>query len=259
MWANLSIEDKADLVRRRYVVGEPVDVLAQEYGMNPVTLNRRLQEMRQVTIDDVKEPTQRSTSREKKAYPKVGLSAAVFDIETMDFTTGGPQSHLICCSVMPLSDKKPTTVYITFDEQRDDRRLLKETIELLSNFDILIGHNVTAFDLNWLYSRWMYHGFSASEMPSWSIYDTYQVAKSMAIRTESKGLGALGAYFGLKGVKTRIFRTDWHMVDSQDQEDFAEAMQDIVYHCEQDVILNRRLFDALWQYDPKRTFKRTKW
>jgi len=36
-------------------------------------------------------------------------------------------------------------------------------------------------------------------------------------------------------------------------------MGEIVTHCENDVKANRELFNVLWQYDGKRSLKRTKW
>lgn len=255
-WSELSYEQRVDILNRRYTDGVDISTLAAEIDVNPVTLNRRLQEMRQVLID--KDTGGASGNRSRAAqYPRVDLRAAIFDIETMDFSTGGVQSHLVCVSILPINAKKPTTLSIRFDDNRHDKRLLTEVISALAEYDILIGHNITGYDLNWLYSRNMYYGMQPP--PSWLMYDTYQVAKTMAIKVESKSLGALGAYFGVKGSKTRVFRTDWSMVDSPDEGEFNEAMESIVYHCEQDVLLNRGVFYALWQYDPKHTFRKTKW
>ncbi|HKZ43170.1 MAG TPA: ribonuclease H-like domain-containing protein [Candidatus Hodarchaeales archaeon] len=190
-------------------------------------------------------------------HPPVYLKAAIFDLETMSFTTAGVQDHLVCCSVLPLNEEEPTTYSIKFEDHRDDRRLLKEVIEALSQFDILIGHNAKAYDLNWLESRAMYFGFP--QLPSWLVYDTYQASKTMAIKADSKSLGALGAYFGVKGDKTRVFKTDWSYIDSPILDEFDEAMENIVEHCEGDVILNRGVFYALWRYDPQRRLSKTKW
>lgn len=196
------------------------------------------------------------TVREKH-YPRVTLKACVFDIETMNFTTDGYGDHLVSCSVLGLEDPEPVSYVIEFEEQRNDRELLGRVLDAMKEYDILIGHNIAAYDLNWLQSRAMYHGLL---MPrSWVYYDTYQVAKTMAIKAASKSLGALGAYFNLDGVKTRIFKTDWSMMDSPIKAEYLEAREMIEYHCNQDVLLNRNLFDVLWAYDPRKSFKKTKW
>ena len=71
----------------------------------------------------------------------------------------------------------------------------------------------------------------------------------MAIKAERKSLGFLGDFFRLEGDKTSVLPVAWGMIDSRDPDEFEEAMSSIVYHCEQDVLLNRELFFALWPRD----------
>ena len=192
-----------------------------------------------------------------RSYPRVTLRGCVFDLECMEFTTGGWTGHMICTAILPLDANEPACYKIRFEDNRDDRRVLAQVIEELSKFDLIIGHNINAFDCTWLYSRAMYHGMPI--MRSWLRYDTYQSAKTMAIKVESKSLGALGSYFQLHGVKTRVFKTDWSMIDSPNRAEFESAMADISYHCAEDVKLNRDLFDVLWHYDPVKRLSKTKW
>jgi len=256
-WSSISDDKRMDLLRRK-LAGEDVGVLATEVGMNTTTLNRRLQEFRSDNPIEIKEPVDGASQPSRTvAYPEVKMNAAVFDIETTDFNTSGINGHLVCTVVLPLGAKKATVHQIEFSDNRDDRRLLQEVLDDLSKYDILIGHNIKAFDLNWLYSRNMY--FGGGKLPAWNVYDTYQAARGIAIKIESKSLGALGSYFGVKGNKTRIFRTDWSMVDSPNEEEFNRAIQEIVDHCVADVQLNRGVFNALWAYDPKRQLSKTKW
>lgn len=46
-WSDLTIAQRANLFERRYAQGEDISTLAQEIGINPISLNRRLQEMRE--------------------------------------------------------------------------------------------------------------------------------------------------------------------------------------------------------------------
>ena len=64
-------------------------------------------------------------------------------------------------------------------------------------------------------------------------------------------LGSLGAFFGVEGEKTKIFRPDWMEVLSNNKKRHEDAMSEIVYHCEQDVIMNRDVFWELWAIDNK--------
>jgi len=183
-----------------------------------------------------------------KAKPRVMLRSAVFDIETMDFTTGGVNNHLVCVCILPLDSDEVQTLELKFEDEGDDRRLLAEAIEALSEYDILIGHNIAAFDSGWIRSRLAYHGL---DLPTkkWLYYDTYQAARRMAIKADRKSLGFLCDFFQVPFEKTSILPVAWSKVDSRKRDEFDEAMQNVTYHCATDVISNRNLFDALWPLD----------
>lgn len=183
-----------------------------------------------------------------KSAPRVTLRAAVYDIETMDFKAGGICDHMICGCILPLDSDEIITSSLLWGDQRDDRRLLNEFVGLLSEFDILIGHNITAFDGGWLRSRLAYHGMPYPEK-RWLHYDTYQAARRMAIKANRKSLAFLCDFFRVPFVKTAVLPVAWSMIDSPNQDEFRKALQDITYHCEEDVKSNRNLFDVLWPLD----------
>lgn len=185
-----------------------------------------------------------------KKYDRVMLRAAVFDIEVTDFSSGGLKNFMACTSVLPLDSDEISTYALSFDDNRDDRVLCVETVKALDEYDILIGHNIAGFDFNWLYSRLMYHGL-AEPRKRWLYYDTYQAARRLAIKSERKSLAFLADFFRLEGEKTAVMPVSWSRLFSSDEDEFDEAMADIVDHCEKDVVLNRNLFDALWPRDGK--------
>ena len=190
-----------------------------------------------------------STEETKTNYRRIPskrvlFKGAVFDLETTDFNTAGFQGHLVCACVLPLDSDEIQTVQIEFNDHKDDRRVLKELIDLLSGYDLLIGHNIASFDLGWLDSRRMFYGWPS--LRSWYYFDTYQVSCSLAIKAGSKRLGWLGDYFGLEGEKTAVYPTSWHMVSNTYEQEYREARQEIVYHCQQDVKSNRNLLDVLF-------------
>ena len=176
--------------------------------------------------------------------PVENNEAVVFDIETTDFGTEGHIGKLVCCSFFSLSSGRVDTLKLSFDA-KDDSRLLQEVAERLADFRFHIGHNIISFDYGWLNSRLMYYGMPPLDVALY--FDTYQVAKSLNIKTR-KGLGNLVDYFGLAGEKTTIYRTSWSGIFSKDEEEFDETMENIVYHCEQDVIANRNLYNSLHWY-----------
>lgn len=183
-----------------------------------------------------------------RSFDPVHLQAAVFDIETTDFHAGGVSEHMVCMSVLPLGADEPDTLAMEFGDQRDDQRLLKEAIKWLSDYDILIGHNIAAFDLPWLNSRLDYHG-----MPRlgkrFLYYDTYQASRRMTIKADRKSLAFLADFFRLKNTKTSVYPVAWHMIDSPNKSEFEDARDEIVSHCAADVKLNREIFYALYNRD----------
>lgn len=187
------------------------------------------------------------------------LDAAVFDLETTDFGTEGYEGHLLVCSILPLREEKPITLRINFEDSGDDRQLLISAFEELWKYDVLIGQNSTAFDLNWLNSRRSYYGMPY--LRTWLIFDTYQTAKSLGLATR-KSLGNLGDYYGLDGEKTAVQKTSWSKVRSPYKAEFDQSMQSIIYHCEEDVKLTRNLWDVLFTEAlvlSNNQFKKTKW
>lgn len=178
------------------------------------------------------------------SYPTETNEAVVFDIETSDFGTEGYIGKLLCCSFLSLATNQTTTLTLDFYD-KDDSRLLEEVAKKLAEYRFHIGHNIIMFDYGWLNSRLMYYGMPPLDVSMY--FDTFQVAKSLNLKT-SKGLGNLVDYFGLEGEKTRIYRTSWSGVFSKDETEYNETLTKIVYHCEQDVLANRNLYNSLHWY-----------
>lgn len=170
------------------------------------------------------------------------MNAVVFDIETTDFGTEGYSGYMVCCSFLPLHDDKVETLEIRFDDQRDDKRLVQEVARKLSQYTFHIGHNIAAFDYNWINSRLRYHRLPTLDTAFY--FDTYQVFRSLAQKTR-KNLGNLIDYFGLEGVKTTVYKTSWSKVLSPEESEFDDALDEIVEHCEYDVLANRELFHQI--------------
>jgi hypothetical protein len=181
-------------------------------------------------------------------YKPVLLKGAVFDIETMSFATGGIRNHIVCTCILSLDSDEIKTMKLSFKDHHDDRRVLEEIIGELSEYDILIGHNIAEFDFNWLNSRLIYHGMNQPDK-RWLYYDTYQRARAMAIKADRKSLGFLADFFRIEGSKTSVMPVSWSMIDSPKEDEFEKSLADIIYHCECDVRLNRELFFALWARD----------
>lgn len=193
-----------------------------------------------------------------KAAPRL-LDAAIFDLETSDFGTEGYEGHLVACSILPLRSSEPLTLSIKYEDGEDDSRFLADVFAELWKYDVLIAQNGAEFDLNWLNSRRSYYGMP--QLRTWLYFDTYQTAKTLGLKTR-KSLGNLGDYYGLEGEKTAVQKTSWSKIRSPYRVEFERTMCDIIYHCEQDVILTRNLWDVLFTEAlvlAQNQFKTTKW
>jgi len=175
----------------------------------------------------------------------------VFDIETTGFEAESAADVMVCCSFLPLDQEEPYTIQMSHKEARSktqDKKVLQRVLDELGKFEMLIGHNIIGFDLNWLFTRSIIHDL---QMPRrWLYYDSYFAAKRMAFRGR-KSLANLCSAFNIPGIKTAIQRPDRLNALSPDKEKFDKVMKDVVFHCEQDVILNKGLFKVLWPRDRK--------
>lgn len=180
------------------------------------------------------------------SFAPVNLRAAVYDIETTDFDATNRRGFFVLGCILPLDSDDVITVSIQANEFGYDGRALRQFFAELSNFDILIGHNIRAFDANYLHSRIMAHGLSWPK--TWIEFDTYQTAKTLAIKAASKGLAALCDYFGIESNKTSVYSHNWNKIRSPNAATFSEALSQIEDHCIKDVFANRDLFYALYPY-----------
>lgn len=183
--------------------------------------------------------------------PKTNNRSCVFDIEVNSPSFGAMTrySHfLICASFFPLDAEEPYTLTLNFEEKRDDRWLLYDVMNELAKYTFVIGHNVKAYDLNWLFSRIMTFGWETPKRLFY--YDTYQASKRIPILAR-KSLGRLIDLFNYdEAVKTDVTPMIWDRISSNKEQDFNEAMEKIVYHCSNDVKANRYIYDVMMQYDP---------
>lgn len=198
--------------------------------------DRQRQKARQLAI------VEGGGKRARYDVPPVLLRQAVFDLETTDFDTHGYKGFLICCSILPLDTGEVQTYQIEYDDV-DDRRVLAETLAALSQYDILIGHYINRFDLPWLASRVAHHNMPPFRR--WFYIDTFTWARRAKLRTR-KRLSTLIDFFGVEGIKTSVEETSWNQIRSRFPGEFQDARDDIVYHCEADVIANRAVFDRLY-------------
>lgn len=199
------------------------------------------------------------------------MKSAVFDIETTALEGIGA-GVLICVCVRPLSTQRTKTFRLDQYQyklspqhgffERQERDLLGESLNELRQYDLLIGHNIANFDLGFLRTRAYKHGVQFDLMPV--IYDTMQAFGRVKLRTIAnahtgkpvKSLAMIADLLGVKQEKTSIYPTEhWQNIWGNDTQR-AEAMHNIVDHCQKDVRMNAQVYEILLPQDHKLTLKR---
>jgi len=198
------------------------------------------------------------------------LKSAVFDIESSALEGIGA-GLLICACVRPLSTNRtrtfrldtykydPSPEFGVFDRQ--ERDLLADLVDELKAYDLLIGHNITGFDLGFLRTRAFRHNIPFPLRPV--VYDTMQGFRRVKVRTIMNGFGKPSAgmamvadLLGIRQEKTAIYPVEWWQSLWGNDVERADAMNNIVDHCQKDVRMNAQIYEMLLPLDERLVLKR---
>lgn len=133
---------------------------------------------------------------------------AVFQLTNNDFIK--PENilgerHLISMAWNWLGEKKIHSVSLLDDPARfhknphDDTYVIKKIHEVMSEADVLIGHNSDNFDKKYIDTRILFNKLPA--LPPINSIDTYKVAKTRLL-LNSNSLNYLGKFLGVGGKKS---------------------------------------------------------
>lgn len=198
------------------------------------------------------------------------MKSAVVDIETTDLSGVGG-GILLCVCVRPLATKRtrvfridsykyePSKEFGTFERQEKD--LLHDVREELKKYDLIIGHNIDGFDLNFLKTRAYRCGMDWALYPF--TYDTMKAFRRTGYRTvlnkigkPSAGMDMVSDFLGLEQLKTKIYPVEWWQAVWGSDAQRVEAMNNIVDHCQRDVRTNDLMYEILLSVDTKAIIKR---
>lgn len=198
------------------------------------------------------------------------MRSAVMDIETTDLSGVGG-GILLCVCIRPLATHRtrvfhigmyrydPSPDYGFFERQEKD--LLTEVSGELERYDLLIGHNIDKFDIDFLRTRayrlkvaWGHQHFT---------YDTMRAFGRTGYRTvlnhfgkPSKSMAMVADFLGLDQLKTAIYPVEWWSAIWGKEIERTEAINNIVDHCKRDVKMNADMYQILLQSDPKAIIRR---
>lgn len=166
------------------------------------------------------------------------MRLAIFDLETSTFGFKANSGFILCCGIKELG--KPVRMLVR-DNMRpnplNDRKLVKQIYDELSQMDMLVTHNGKWFDIPFLNSRLLKWGLPP--LPPIPHFDTCDLAyKRLKIKNS---LEAIGEYLDCKTAKHKVSFDKWVQAYAGD----AKALAQIVKHCVNDVKLTEQVYIKL--------------
>lgn len=172
------------------------------------------------------------------------INAACFDLECSSLNA---DFGIVLCGVVKPQDGEP--VIFRADElnrkwktrRSDDSAVVKALIEELGKYDLLCAHNGLKFDLPYLRTRAA--RWSLPPVPTPKLIDPVLIARRN-LKMSYNGLERLADFLGCN-TKTPVEGAKW-MRASLDGD--TEAMDEIVAHCVQDVLMLEQIVQAVKGY-----------
>jgi uncharacterized protein YprB with RNaseH-like and TPR domain len=169
------------------------------------------------------------------------ISTGIFDIETSDLAA---DRGIILCAVIQGSDRKTPQIFRTDElnkgwkrgKRGDDSEITKQLTKALSNYDVLVAHNGTRFDVPFIRTRLARWGLD--RFPDVKIIDPLSIA-FRKFRLNRNSLGSISDFIGSADRKHAL---DWSIWMDCILNGSTAAMDEIVTHCVADV---RELNDVL--------------
>jgi DNA polymerase elongation subunit (family B) len=174
------------------------------------------------------------------------MPVAVFDLKYNDYIQPSNilmERHLVSVCWKWGGEKTVHSVSLLDDPKRfekdahDDKHIAKVFHEVLSDADIIVGHNADAFDKRYLETRMLFHGLPA--LPPIASLDTYKLAKSR-FKFNSNKLDYIAKFLGIPG-KMHTPGGLWLDVLKGDR----AAIRKMVAYNKQDVLVTEAVFKRL--------------
>lgn len=124
-----------------------------------------------------------------------------------------------------------------------DRNLVKECVEELCHYVVVITYSGTFFDLRWLRSKALHYGLNFPPYGALRHIDLYFIVRNR-LKIGRNSLDNACNYLGIQG-KTRIEWEHWLLAMTQADK---KSIEDILDHNKKDLIITEKLFDVLKPY-----------
>lgn len=175
--------------------------------------------------------------------------AAIFSLAHNDYINPDAlvtERYVICACYKWEGDDKVRSISVLDDPKRyaknhqDDAYVVKALHKLMSEADVIVGHNADQFDKKYINTRALYHGLPA--LPPIASIDTYKVAKANFLFNSNR-LNYIGKLLGA-GEKIQTTPGLWMRVMQGEK----AAVREMIDYCKQDVLLLEKVFLKLRPY-----------
>lgn len=155
------------------------------------------------------------------------------------------QERAIICIAYKWDGEKKTNC-LTWDKNRDDKKMLQEFVKVLETADELCGHNLKNYDTKWVRTRCLVHGIPFP--PKLVQEDTLKIARTL-FAFNSNRLDYIAKFLGEEGkIKTSFDMWKKILLDN-DQKELAR----MVAYCRKDVLELEKVYNHLKNYAPPAT------
>ena len=160
----------------------------------------------------------------------VGCQILIYSNHGLSFAQRG--SGMVKIRFMPISvNKKDLT---------DDTRVVKKMIEVINKADIIVGHNVAAFDLKKINTRALKHRLTSFN--PCQVVDTLKVARKEFL-LHANSLDAIAKFLGV-GRKQDTTRGLWQRIAMGDH----TALKEMVEYNKNDVAIQEKVYEEMLPY-----------
>jgi uncharacterized protein YprB with RNaseH-like and TPR domain len=168
------------------------------------------------------------------------LNAKVFDVEVTNLRTD--LGVLMCAAFYSLADGAVESRSKNDFGKKGELALVKWVRQQIVDSDMLIGHNILAFDRHFVDG--VLARYNLEPLPRRILVDTLMIARyGFQGLPSGNSLRNLSSFFKLGEVKESLDKEQWRQAM-----DDPQAMSELVAHCEADVRVTALLFDRLKPY-----------
>lgn len=187
----------------------------------------------------MKQPSPRRLFFDIETSPNIGLFWEAGYKKDIPYDNIIKERAIICICYKWQDEKKVHS--ITWDDNQDDKSMIKSFIEIANDANELVGHNGDGFDLPWIRTRCLYHGIPM--FPTYSTLDTLKKARYY-FKFNSNTLNYIGGYLGVGNKKSTGYDLWKKIVLEKDN----KALKYMVEYCKQDVLLLEKVYKKLSNY-----------